>query len=147
MRLPTPRPELIDLPDSLIGDKVMLRPYRRGDGKVFFESVDKDREHLATWVAWVDQYKSVDDAEAYVRRMQSKWAARTALIVGIFSRDGSRHYGGTGFHAFDWDVPAFELGYFLRKDGARTRLLQRSGLDGDRLGIRASRGEAHLGDV
>lgn len=116
MSAPTPRPELIDLPDSLIGDNVMLRPYRRGDGTAFFESVDKDREDLATWVAWVDQYKTTDDAEAYVRRMHSKWTARTALILGIFSKDGCRHYGGTGFHGFDWNVPAFELGYFLRKD-------------------------------
>lgn len=112
----TERPELIDLPGELIGERVLLRPYRTGDGPAFFDSVDSNRDDLATWVAWVDQYKTVKDAEAYARRMQSKWIARTALILGIFSKDGSKHYGGTGFHGFDWDIPSFELGYFLRKD-------------------------------
>ena len=73
-------PELLDLPSQMSGDKVLLRPYRTGDGPAFFESVEEDRNDLATWVGWVDQYKSVDDAEAYVRRMQSKWIARSAMI-------------------------------------------------------------------
>lgn len=109
------RPELLDLPDRLVGNKVLLRPYRTGDGPSFFDSVDEDRDDLAAWVGWVDQYKTVRDAEAYARRMQSKWLARTALIVGIFSPDGTEHYGGTGYHGFDWDVPSVELGYFLKK--------------------------------
>ena len=108
-------PELLDIPDRIDGNKVSLRPYRTGDGPAFFGSVDEHRDDLATWVGWVDQYKTVANAEAYVRRMQSKWIARTALIVGIFSPDGTEHYGGTGFHGFDWDVPSVELGYFLKK--------------------------------
>ena len=108
-------PELLDLPDRIDGPRVMLRPYRTGDGPAFFKSVDEDRDDLATWVGWVNQYKTVDDAEAYVRRMESKWVARSALIVGIFSADGTEHYGGTGYHGFDWNVPSLELGYFLKK--------------------------------
>ena len=108
-------PELLDLPDRLVGDRLLLRPYRTGDGPSFFNSVDEDREDLAKWIGWVDQYKTVRDAEAYARRMQSQWIARSALVVGIFSRDGTEHYGGTGYHGFDWKVPSFELGYFLKK--------------------------------
>ena len=74
------RPELLDLPDRLVGNKVLLRPYRTGDGPSFFDSVDEDRDDLAAWVGWVDQYKTVRDAEAYARRMQSKWLARTAFF-------------------------------------------------------------------
>ena len=116
MSPPQLRPELLNLPDSLVGQRVLLRPYRATDGAAFFSSVDRERDDLATWVGWVDQYKTVEDAEAYVRRMESKWIARTALILGIWSHDGTEHYGGTGFHGFDWDVPSFELGYFLKKD-------------------------------
>ena len=109
-------PELIDLPDQLAGERVLLRPYRAGDGAAFFKAVDAHREDLAQWVGWVDQYKTPEDAEAYVRRMHSKWIARSALIVGIWSKDGREYYGGTGFHGFDWKVPAFELGYFLHRE-------------------------------
>ncbi len=110
------QPELLDLPDELRGERVLLRPYRAGDGAAFFAAVDADRDDLATWVAWVDQFGTPDDAEAYVRRLHSKWIARSALILGIWSRDGRDYYGGTGFHGFDWKVPSLELGYFLTKN-------------------------------
>ena len=110
------QPELLDLPEEIRGERVVLRPYRAGDGRAFFAAVDADRKDLATWVAWVDQYKTVDDAEAYVRRMHSKWIARSALILGIWSADGRDYYGGTGYQGFDWKVPSLELGYFLTRN-------------------------------
>ena len=110
------RPELLDLPDQFVGECVLLRPYRPGDGRAFFEAIDRHRQELGTWVAWVEQYQTPEDGEAYVRRMQSKWIARSALILGIWSADGSRYFGGTGFQGFDWAVPSVELGYFLHAD-------------------------------
>ena len=109
-------PELLDLPAALAGSKVMLRPYRAGDGAGFFAAVDADREALSKWVGWVDQHRTRDDAEAYVRRMHAKWQERSALIMGIWSKDGRDYFGGIGFHGLDWAVPSLELGYFLRSD-------------------------------
>lgn len=108
-------PELLPLPAELRGERVLLRPYREGDGAAFFVAVDRHRDDLKTWVSWVDRYKTIDDAEAYVRRMAGKWLAREALIVGIWTHAGE-YCGGTGFHGFDWSVPSLELGYFLHKD-------------------------------
>ena len=108
------RPELLDLPAALAGSKVMLRPYRAGDGAAFFAAVDADREALGKWVGWVDQHRTREDAEAYVRRMHAKWQDRSALIMGIWSQDGREYFGGIGFHGLDWAVPSLELGYFLR---------------------------------
>jgi ribosomal-protein-serine acetyltransferase len=109
------QPELLALPDELRGERIVLRPYRHGDGATFFAAVDRHREELKTWVAWVDRYRTPDDAEAYVRRMAGKWLTREALIVGIWTLDGE-YCGGTGFHGFDWSVPSLELGYFLHRD-------------------------------
>lgn len=109
-------PELIDLPERFEGERVMLRPYRAGDGAALFAAIDGHRDELKQWMGWVDTHQTVDDSEAYVRRMQSKWIARSALMVGIWSKDGAEFYGGTGYHGFDWDVPSLELGYFLLQD-------------------------------
>ncbi|HUL65507.1 MAG TPA: GNAT family N-acetyltransferase [Burkholderiaceae bacterium] len=97
----------------------MLRPYRPGDGKALFTAIDANREDLKSWLAWVDEHRTVDDSEAYVRTMAGRWVAREALILAIW--DGGGDYcGGAGFHGFDWRVPSFELGYFLQP-GARGR--------------------------
>jgi ribosomal-protein-serine acetyltransferase len=118
MSAPLP-PELLELPSEMRGSRVLVRPYRAGDGAAFFAAVDRHREELRTWLSWVDRYRPVDDAEAYVRRMAGKWITRELLIVGIWTLDGA-YCGGTGFHGFDWSVPSFELGYFLHP-GARGR--------------------------
>lgn len=109
------RPELLPLPDELHGERVVLRPYRAGDGAAFFAAIDRHREDLKTWVAWVDQHHSVEDSEVYVRRMAGKWLMRDALILGIWTHNGE-YCGGTGFQGFDWEVPSLELGYFLHKE-------------------------------
>jgi ribosomal-protein-serine acetyltransferase len=112
-------PELLELPAEMRGARVLLRPYRAGDGRDFFAAIDRHRDEMRTWLTWVDHYRSVDDAEAYVRRMAGKWITREALIVGIWTHAGE-FCGGTGFHGFDWGVPSFEIGYFLHP-GARGR--------------------------
>jgi RimJ/RimL family protein N-acetyltransferase len=108
---PIPNPVLLDVPDSIAAGDLILRPYRAGDGRAFFEVVDRDRDDLLQWVPWGGRYRSADEAEEYVRRMQAKWAVREALILGIWHRDG-RLLGGTGFHGFDWRVPSLEFGYW-----------------------------------
>ena len=109
------RPRLVELPDRFETDSFVLRPYRAGDGAAFFTAVEEDRAELAQWLAWTGQYKSGEDAEAYVRNMAGRWITRESLIMGIFSKDEKTIYGGTGFHGFDWKVPSLEIGWFLRK--------------------------------
>ena len=109
------RPRLVELPDRFETDSFVLRPYRAGDGAAFFAAVEEDRAELAQWLAWTGQYKSGEDAEAYVRNMAGRWITRESLIMGIFSKDEKTLYGGTGFHGFDWKVPSLEIGWFLRK--------------------------------
>ncbi len=108
-------PRLLELPERFETDKLLLRAYRAGDGAAFFDAVDEDRKELSLWLGWVDQHKTADDAEAYVRNMSGKWITRESLILGIFSKDEKTLYGGTGFHGFDWKVPSLEIGWFLRK--------------------------------
>lgn len=108
-------PRLLDLPERFETSRLVLRPYREGDGAAFFDAVDEDRKDLSQWLGWVDQHRTVADAESYVRDMAGKWTTRESLILGIFSKDQKTLYGGTGFHGFDWKVPSLEIGWFLRK--------------------------------
>jgi ribosomal-protein-serine acetyltransferase len=109
------RPRLLQLPSKILGKRCILRPYRSGDGAAFWDVVNEDRVDLAQWVGWVDNYKTPEDAESYVRNMAGRWVTREGLILGIFSIDEKTLYGGTGFHGFDWKVPSLEIGWFLRK--------------------------------
>ncbi len=109
------RPALVPLPSRLVGERVVVRPYARGDGAAFFEAVDASREALSRWLPWPSKHRCADDGEEYARRVLARWITREDLAVALTDRDG-RLVGGSGLHNIDWQVRAFEVGYWLRAD-------------------------------
>jgi RimJ/RimL family protein N-acetyltransferase len=70
--MPELRPILIDLPDQLDGERIVLRPWRDSDSEAFFALVDQSRAHIRPWLPWPDGYQSVDDARAFLRRQAAR---------------------------------------------------------------------------
>ncbi len=110
-----PPPILQELPDELLGERVRVRPYYAGDGAALWEAVEESREHILPWLPWGDTHKSPEDSEAYVRKCQARWLLREDLPLGLWERATGRFLGGSGLHRIDWDVPSFEIGYWLRR--------------------------------
>lgn len=111
----TTPPLLCELPDELIGNRVLVRPLRVGDGAALWEAIDESREHIRPWLPWVDETRCADDSESYARRAQAKWLLREDFGVSIWHRETGQFLGGSGLHPRGWDVPAFEIGYWLRR--------------------------------
>jgi RimJ/RimL family protein N-acetyltransferase len=107
-------PTLIDLPSELRGPRVLLRPYRADDAEQVFAAIDESLDHLRPWVDWIDNNRSLDDVRDYCIRSQASWLLRTDLTLGIFDALSGRYLGGTGLHDPDWQLRAFEIGYWLR---------------------------------
>ncbi len=109
---------LRELPDELIGERVLLRPYRAGDGKALWEAVEESRDHILPWLPWSDTHKTPAESEALVRKFHAEWIRREDLPMGIWRRSDGRFLGGTGLHRIHWEVPLFEIGYWLRESEA-----------------------------
>jgi hypothetical protein len=107
------RPELLALPDAIVGPRLMVRRYVPGDGAALFAALAPHRDELMQWMPWPHTHRTVDDSEAYVCRMHAEFALRRAMAMGIWELGTHRYVGGSGFHAPDWNVPSVELGYFL----------------------------------
>jgi RimJ/RimL family protein N-acetyltransferase len=110
-----PDPLLIELPDELLGPRLVVRPYAEGDASQLWEAVDESRAHLAEWMPWVSDYTAPDTALTLVRRFQARWLLREDLVVGVFERASGRLLGGSGLHRIDWAIRRFEIGYWLRQ--------------------------------
>lgn len=108
------RPELLPLPSAVTGERVRVRPFRRGDGRAVFEAIDEDRAHLRAWLPWVDAHKSPLDTEVYVRKASAWWTLREDLPLLVETPAGGV-LGGSGLHRFDWASRSFEIGYWIRK--------------------------------
>jgi ribosomal-protein-serine acetyltransferase len=116
-------PILIDLPDHFTTDRLLLRCPRAGDGPLVNEAERESFASLRAWMPWARGDKSVDESEAYCRRMQARYLLREELTMFIFERDtlgreGS-FIGGTGLHQIDWSLRSFEIGYWCRSSHAR----------------------------
>jgi RimJ/RimL family protein N-acetyltransferase len=108
-------PVLLEIPERLEGERVLLRPYGPEDAGFLWEAVAESREVLGPWLPWVRGYRGPEDAQAYVARARARWLLREDLPLGIFDREGGGYLGGTGLHRIDWSVRAFEIGYWLRR--------------------------------
>jgi RimJ/RimL family protein N-acetyltransferase len=106
-------PLLVDIPAELIGERVMLRQFRPGDGAQFWEAVDESRQHLLPWMPYT--HKSPMDSEVSVRKMHADWFLRVDLMFGIWELSTGRYLGLTGLIRIHWEVPSFEISYWLRK--------------------------------
>ena len=108
----------IALPDTLVGQRVLLRPYRDEDAAAVWEAVEESRASLSPWLNWVSRYLTPADALADVRRSQARWLLREELAAGIFERSSGRLLGGSALNHIDWSLRAFEIGYWIRDSAA-----------------------------
>ena len=63
---------------------------------------------------WADQKPSIESSEENVRRAYAQWILREDLRISIYDRITNELIGSTGFHRIDWDLPAMEIGYWLK---------------------------------
>jgi ribosomal-protein-serine acetyltransferase len=111
-------PLLIDLPEQVLTQRLLMRFPRPGDGPVLNAALVESIDELKPWMVWIQAVPPLAESEAYCRRMVAKVALRADLPLFIFERgaDGGegRLVGATGLHRIDWDVPRFEVGYWRR---------------------------------
>lgn len=112
--LDVPPPILRELPEELVGERVLVRAVQPGDGAALWEAIEEAREHLRPWLPWVDEQRSPSDSEAYARRAHARWLTRDDMVHRIWDRQTGQCLGAVGLHPANWNVPSFEIGYWLR---------------------------------
>jgi ribosomal-protein-serine acetyltransferase len=117
-------PLLLDVPERIATERLVVRVPRPGDGVVVNDAVRASHAELAPWMPWAVTLPSVDESEAHCRRAQAKFLLREDLAMFVFVRgaDGSEGelVGAAGLHRIDWTARTFEVGYW-RKTGCGGR--------------------------
>ena len=108
-------PMLLEIPDSFQSERLIIRAPRAGDGVVVNEAVRESLEHLKPWMPWADHEPTVDESEESVRRGAARWILREDLWLLLFRKSDGLYVGGSGLHRMNWNIPGFEIGYWVRK--------------------------------
>jgi RimJ/RimL family protein N-acetyltransferase len=103
------------VPDALETERLVLRSPMPGDGAALNAAVIESFDELRVWMPWAHRLPTVEETEAHVCSARGAYLERTDLPLLIFLRDSGTLIGATGLHRMDWQVPRFEIGYWIRK--------------------------------
>jgi RimJ/RimL family protein N-acetyltransferase len=105
------------------GDFV-LRSLDVGDGSLLMDAVAESYEHLRPWMPWAKAQPSLEESEGYARRSRARYLLAEDFAIGVFSPDGTRLLGGSGFHLREGPITSgcAEIGMWVRASEAHRGL-------------------------
>ncbi len=109
-------PILLPLFDALRGPRVTIRPYEDGDAQGLYDAVAASRDHIRPWLPFADAHQTVEASLVFIRQARARWIIREDGNLALIANADGHFLGGIGMHPRNWDLPAFEIGYWLRVD-------------------------------
>ena len=102
---------LLDIPDRIETERLILRTYRAGDGPMYYAAGMRNRDHLTEFESdnVLMDLKSEEDAEATVRELAADWQARTCFFIGTFQKATEEWTGQIYVGPTNWDPPEFAI--------------------------------------
>ena len=107
-------PILRDFPDAFETERLRIRSPLPGDGPEVYAAVAESLEELKPWMPWARRELTVEVEEENMRRARAAFLERSDLMLLLFLKGTGTLVGGSGLHRIDWEVPKFEIGYWLR---------------------------------
>lgn len=111
-------PLLLDLPDRIETQRLVLRIPQAGDGGMLHEAVAETIVELRRYLGmlpWVAAEPAWGTFEMFCRKARAKFMLREDFAFLMTERGSGRLVGVCGLHRPDWHVRRVELGYWCRK--------------------------------
>ncbi|MEZ4713461.1 MAG: GNAT family N-acetyltransferase [Caldilineaceae bacterium] len=108
------KPILRDFPDHFESERLLIRGPRPGDGPELNAAVIDSLAELKPWMPWAQKPPTLEESEENARRGHVRFMTREDLWLLLFSKGTHTMVGGSGLHRIDWDIPSFEIGYWVR---------------------------------
>lgn len=113
-------PILFDFPYSFDTERLTLRGSLPGDGKEVRAAVEESIDELRPWMPWaMGEIPSEEEYEVMLREARLRFLSREDLWMMPLLKGTDTIIGGCGLHRINWNVPKFEIGYWVRTSYAR----------------------------
>ena len=107
-------PILLDIPEKLETARLTLCVPGAGDGPVMNAGIQDSLEALQRWMPWAQDGQTVEQSELFARESAFQFIRRDTLNYMMSTKTNPQFIGMIGLFDFDWQVPASEIGYWLR---------------------------------
>jgi RimJ/RimL family protein N-acetyltransferase len=102
------------VPEQFETERLLIRAPQPGDGKAINDAVRESFDELRVWMPWAQAVPSLAESETWAREGALMFRNREDLPLLLFRKSDMLYLGGSGMHNIAWDVPRFEIGYWLR---------------------------------
>jgi RimJ/RimL family protein N-acetyltransferase len=106
-------PILLDIPQELTGERLVLRVPRAGDSVMVWPSVRDSLKELKIWMPWATDDYNEQGAEEWCRRASGEFILRMQIPYLILLHEGGAHVGTLSAGSLEWNIPRCEIGYWL----------------------------------
>lgn len=113
------KPILREFPYSFETERLTIRGPLPGDGVELHTAVTESQAELKPWLPWAVNLPDAEWYKARVREGQLEFLARKDLWLMLLLKGTHTIVGGSGLHRMNWDVPRFEIGYWVRTSYTR----------------------------
>ena len=120
---------LLEIPSSLETDRLVLRIYEEGDGEHLFALLERgnNRELLKEHLDEAKDVLTLEDAEINVRKHAAEWISRERFVMGVWLKENEVFTGEIWIEPKNWEVPSFELGYYIDQGHTRKGIATEAG--------------------
>jgi RimJ/RimL family protein N-acetyltransferase len=108
-------PILIDIPTRIETPRLILRAAQVGDGRELNEGIVETYDSLRLWIPWAAKLPTPEESENWIRQICAKWFLREALAFIMIEKESGKMLGSSSLHRIDWNIPSFEIGWWIRK--------------------------------
>lgn len=94
-----------------LNDEIRLRLLETRHAEELFDLVDANRDHLRSWLPWVDRTQELADVHDFIVGTQYQYAENRGFVTGIWY--GTGLVGVVGHNEVNWENRFCRLGYWL----------------------------------
>ena len=103
-----------ECPVEISSARLLLRPYRSGEGCLYVDMSRENCAHLAEFMPEELHGISAEaDGERHIQRLLRGWQDRELFVFGAWDRATGSYVGEAYLANPDWRVPSLEVGYFV----------------------------------
>ncbi len=105
---------MVDVPKDIETPRLTLRCSRPSDAPEVLAAITDSFEELHRWMRWADELPTLHEVEAHSRRLHIRFHQRDALPYRAYLKGTDTMVATCDLHHIDWNVPKFEIGYWVR---------------------------------
>jgi len=103
---------------QLIGDHVLLRPFRDDDASGLYEAVRESMAEVSPWLSWCHQDYSIQESRQFISSRAQAADSDEWYSFGVFERGTGKLLGGVGLNFINRVHQIGNLGYWVRTTAA-----------------------------